>query len=146
MEIKLKHVLIGAGILTAAGALVYVALRPDEAKAMPSPTPGPSPAPPRGPGEIGVTHPVWSRQAATQAAAIMADIHAEMGSPGYDPNNPNTAIELAWTTASEMWPNWSWPTTPTQSALFVQSADLGRPVWEQLVTMAQIQLGYVSPV
>lgn len=143
MEIKLWHVLVAAGVVGVGGYAAYrlIAKAPPTTGSLgthqflpPSLLP-----PPRGPGQIGVSQPVWDPESAAAAADIIAAVYEDMGNPDYD---PQVVVELAFDAANELWPSWSWPTNEAQSALFLQSNDLGRGVWANLIYMAQQQVGY----
>lgn len=140
MEIKLKHVLGAVAVLGGGGYILYRVLTPEVSTDPAIAEPTPTPTVPTGPGGIGVQQPVWNEGTAERAAQIIVAKHVEMGSPEY---SGGRTVELAWTAANEIWPFWNWPTNVDQSNVFVQSDDLGVEAWDNLLAMAQDQLGYV---
>jgi hypothetical protein len=143
MNTSLKYALLAAGVVVG-GVIVYKVLAPTPQKAVAPPVtqyPPPLRPPPAGASgrdiEMGVA--TWTRETAARAANIIAAEWNAMGEPKWD---PQAEVELAWAAANEIWPQGSWPTNPVQSNLFLQSADPGTPVWGNLLTLAQDQLGY----
>lgn len=138
MEIKLKHVLIATGVVVT-GVVGWRLLRTEPKIQVEGADPFPRPLTPPPRKEVTAAYPVWDRTSSSRAAEIMVDIYDQMGRPPYD---SETVAELAWEAANEIWPDWNWPTTAMQSSMFLQSQDLGLPVWEELTALAQAQLGY----
>lgn len=137
----------GIATTLAGGFFLYRGLRKDAGEPQiqpggvgPYPPPPVPPTPPVGPSDVGVpSQPTWDADIAADAAEIMAEEYAAMGEPSY---SYARAVELAGIVAEALFPGWSWPQNLQQSNAFLQSDDPARPVWNNLVDLAQIQMGY----
>lgn len=138
MKTKVKYALGAAtAVALAAGGFLFVrSLRANG-------TPGyhPTLIPPRFPSgttALDSGYPTWNDATAEAASSRMEAEDEAMGSPRH---NAQSRVELAWATATAIWPSWSWPTNVAQSTLFLRSADPGRGVWIQLLEISQ-EFGY----
>ncbi len=84
--------------------------------------------------------PQWNTDAQLVAEEMMAATYVKMGSP---PGNFAVVVTLANVAATQIWPNWTWPSTEVESAAYEGAGSKSAlVVWQNLIATARDLLGF----
>lgn len=144
MKKSTRNLLIGLGVVTAAGIGYHLMTKDDkkaaEKKNGVGPIIGKKQAIPQDPGGLPTIPveplelPVWSEDLVEPARIAMAEKYVEMGEPTV---SPQVWVTLANHAANVAYPNWSWPENVQKSDAFFTSEDAGVQTWTNLINLAK---------